>query len=170
MTERLHFHFSLSCIGGANGNPLQCSCLENPKDGGPGGLPSMGSHRVGHDWSDPAAAAAAAIFTWPSFIAAPAHLHPRPQCRKTSCLPRLPHHFNFVELLEDGHSEGCALIPRCSFDGHFSNTDANHLFLCSMAIWMPAEDKGLFRPLAYFSIDWFLMLSWMNCLHVFGDE
>ena len=34
MTERLHFHFSLSCIGEANGNPLQCSCLENPRDGG----------------------------------------------------------------------------------------------------------------------------------------
>ena len=32
-TERLHFHFSLSCIGEGNGNPLQCSCLENPKDG-----------------------------------------------------------------------------------------------------------------------------------------
>ena len=29
MTERLHFHFSLSCIGEENGNPLQCSCLEN---------------------------------------------------------------------------------------------------------------------------------------------
>ena len=97
MTERPHFHFSLSYVGEGNGNPLQCSCLENPTDGGawwaavlgvakswirlsdltftfhfhaldkematyscilacripgtgePGGLPSMGSHRVGHD-------------------------------------------------------------------------------------------------------------------------
>ena len=96
-TERLRFHFSLSCIGEGNGNPLQYSCLENPMDGGawwaavhgvaksrtrlsdftftfhvhawekemathssvlawripgtgePGGLLSMGSHRVGHD-------------------------------------------------------------------------------------------------------------------------
>ena len=96
-TERIHFHFSLSCIGEGNGNPLQCSCLENPRDAGawwaavygvaqsrarlseftftfhfhalekemsthssviawripgmvePGGLLSMGSHRVGHD-------------------------------------------------------------------------------------------------------------------------
>ena len=96
-TERLHFHFLLSCIGEGHGNPLRCSCLENPRDGGawwaavygvtqsrtrlsnftftshfhalekemathssvlawripgtgePGGLPSMGSHRVGHD-------------------------------------------------------------------------------------------------------------------------
>ena len=33
MTEQLHFYFSLSCIGEGNGNPLQCSCLENPRDG-----------------------------------------------------------------------------------------------------------------------------------------
>ena len=33
-TERLHFHFSLSCIGEGNDTPLQCSCLENPRDGG----------------------------------------------------------------------------------------------------------------------------------------
>ena len=48
---------SLSCIGEGNGNPLQCSCLENPRDSGAWWLPSMGSHRVGHDWSDIAAAA-----------------------------------------------------------------------------------------------------------------
>ena len=34
MTERLHFNFSLSSIGEGNGNPFQCSCLENPRDGG----------------------------------------------------------------------------------------------------------------------------------------
>ena len=55
MAERLHFHFSLSCSGEGNGNPLHCSCLESPGMGEPGGLPSMGSHRVGHDWSDLAA-------------------------------------------------------------------------------------------------------------------
>ena len=33
MAEWLHFHFSLSCIGEGNGDPLQCSCLENPRDG-----------------------------------------------------------------------------------------------------------------------------------------
>ena len=57
-TKRLHFHFSRFCSGEGNGNPLQCSCLENPRDGDPGGLLSMGSHKVGHDWSDLAAAAA----------------------------------------------------------------------------------------------------------------
>ena len=34
MTEALHFHFSHLCIGEGNGNPPQCSCLENPRDGG----------------------------------------------------------------------------------------------------------------------------------------
>ena len=56
----LPFHFSLSYIGEGNGNPLQCSCLENTRNAEPGGLLSMGSHRVGHNWSDLAPAAAAA--------------------------------------------------------------------------------------------------------------
>ena len=108
MTKRLHL-LSIVPFGERNGNPLQCSCLENPMDRGawwaavcgvaksrtrlsdltftfhfhalekemathssvlawripgtekPGGLPSMGSQRVGYDWSDLAAAAAAAI-------------------------------------------------------------------------------------------------------------
>ena len=51
--------FPLSCIGEGNGNSLQCSYLENPGTGEPDGLLSMGSHRVGHDWSDLAAAGAA---------------------------------------------------------------------------------------------------------------
>ena len=36
MTERLNFHFSLACIGEGHGNPLQYSCLENPRDRGAG--------------------------------------------------------------------------------------------------------------------------------------
>ena len=47
ITERLTL--SLSRIGEGNGNPLQYFCLENPRDQEPGGLPSMGSHRVGHN-------------------------------------------------------------------------------------------------------------------------
>ena len=49
MTERLHFHFSLSCIGEGNGNPLQCSCLENPRDGGAWWVSPWGHKIVGHD-------------------------------------------------------------------------------------------------------------------------
>ena len=58
-TEWLHFHFSLSCIEEGNGNQLQCSCLENPRDRGAWWAAIYGSHRVRHDWSDLAAAAAA---------------------------------------------------------------------------------------------------------------
>ena len=47
-----------------NGNPLQCSCLEIPGTVEPGGLLSMGSHRVGHDWSD---TAVAARIYWPVY-------------------------------------------------------------------------------------------------------
>ena len=53
-TLTFHFH---ALEKEMNGNPLQCSCLENPRDGEPGGLPSMGLHRVGHDWSDAATTA-----------------------------------------------------------------------------------------------------------------
>ena len=48
-SERLHFHFSLSCIGEGNGNPLSVLAWRIPGTGERGGLPSMGSHRVGHD-------------------------------------------------------------------------------------------------------------------------
>ena len=48
-TERLHFHFSLSCIGEGNGNPLHVLAWRIPGTGEPGGLLSLGSHRVGHD-------------------------------------------------------------------------------------------------------------------------
>ena len=59
MTQQLHFHFF--CIGEGNGNPLQYSCLENPKDRGAWWAAVYGSHRVGHDWSDLAAVAAAGL-------------------------------------------------------------------------------------------------------------
>ena len=61
MTERLHFHFSLSCIGEGNGNPSSVLAWRIPGMGEPGGLLSLGSYRVRHDWSDAAAAAAAEV-------------------------------------------------------------------------------------------------------------
>ena len=77
MTEQLHFPFSLSCIGEGNGNPLQRSCLENPRDGRVWWAAVYGSHRVRHDWSNLAAAAAAPgklsieikmVLTWARFL------------------------------------------------------------------------------------------------------
>ena len=55
MTEWLHFDFSLSCIGEGNGNHSSVLAWRIPGTGEPIGLPSLGSHRVGHDWNDLAA-------------------------------------------------------------------------------------------------------------------
>ena len=89
-TKRLHFHFSLSCIGEGNGNPLQCSCLENPTDRKPCGLPSLGSHRVGHDWSDLAPAASLILWLKSKSIMISLHLtyhlgHSLAMCLTNSC-------------------------------------------------------------------------------------
>ena len=51
-TERLHFHFALSCTEEGNGTLLLCSCLENARDCGAWWAAVYGSHRVRHDWSD----------------------------------------------------------------------------------------------------------------------
>ena len=64
----IHFHFSLSCIGKGNGNPLQCSLLENPRDGGDWWAAVYGVARVGHDWSDLAAAAATCGLVYVSLL------------------------------------------------------------------------------------------------------
>ena len=82
-TERVPFHVSLSCIGEGNGNPLQCSCVENSRE--PGGLPSMGSHRVRHNWSDLAAVAAVTVeFTGTKYIYIVVQVSP-------SSIPRIFH-------------------------------------------------------------------------------
>ena len=60
-TKWLHFHFSLLCIGEGNGNPLQCSCLENPRDGGAWWAAVYGVVQIWQDWSDLAAVAAALL-------------------------------------------------------------------------------------------------------------
>ena len=57
MTERLHFHFSLSCMGEGNGHHSSVLAWRIPGMGEPGWLPPMGLHRVRHDCSDLAAAA-----------------------------------------------------------------------------------------------------------------
>ena len=62
MTEQLHFHFLLSYIGEEMATHSSVLAWRIPAMGEPGGLPTMGSLRVGHGWSDLAAAAAAVEF------------------------------------------------------------------------------------------------------------
>ena len=58
-----NFHFPLSCIGEGNGNPLQCSCLENPRDGGARWAAVHGVAQSRSDLAAAAAAAAAGLFS-----------------------------------------------------------------------------------------------------------
>ena len=94
--------------GEGNGNPLQCSCLGNPRDGEPNGLPPMGLHRVGHDWSDLAAPVAAAGHMrrqWhPTPVLLPGKSHGRrslvgcrlPGCYESDTTEQLHFHFSLL--------------------------------------------------------------------------
>ena len=62
-TEWLHFHFSVSCIGEGNGNPLQCSCLENPRDRGAWWAAVYG---VAQSWTRLKWLSSSSIPEWPS--------------------------------------------------------------------------------------------------------
>ena len=62
-TERLHFHFSLSCIGEGNGNPLHCSCLENPRDQGAWWATVYG---VAQSWTLPKRLSSSSSSSWVS--------------------------------------------------------------------------------------------------------
>ena len=85
----------------------------------PGRLQSMGSHRVGHDWSDLAAAAAAATVQVGSLFSTPSPA------------------FITCSLFDDGHSDPCEVIPHCSFDLNlYNNEQFEHLFICLSAICM----------------------------------
>ena len=108
--ECLHFHFSLSCTGEGNGNLLQCSCLENSRDGG-----AWWAHRVGHDWSDLAVAAALfsnckCIYPLHSDAKQPKHWILEPiklycrakQGKQVACAPKIPFKMFQQNILNQG--------------------------------------------------------------------
>ena len=72
-TERLHFHFSLSCIGEGNGNPLQCSCWGNARGGGAWWAAVSGVAQSRTRLSD--SAAAAAVYFYRPFLALKNFIH-----------------------------------------------------------------------------------------------
>ena len=121
-TEWLHFHFSLSCIGKGNGNPLQCSLLENPRDDGTWWAAVYGSHRVGHDWSDlEEEEEDSSIFNFLrrlhilfSIVTAPIYI------ATNSVQVFLSHHHQDLFLcFDDSHSNSCEVISHCGFNLHF---------------------------------------------------
>ena len=97
-TEWLHFHFSLSCIGEGNGNPLQCSCLENPRDKEPGRLPSMGlQSRTRLKWLSSSSSSMSIESVMPSN-------HLISCCPLTSCCPQSFPALGFFQWV---NSRGC---------------------------------------------------------------
>ena len=71
-TEWLLFHFSVSCIGEGNGNPLQCSCLENPRDGGAWWA---AIYRVAQSWTQLKRRSSSSSRLWACLGQRPYHLH-----------------------------------------------------------------------------------------------
>ena len=100
-------------------------------------------------------------------VAAPTHFHPHPQCRRPPCSPRALKHWIFVDVLGMVILRGWA-DTLLQFDWHFSNSDAEHLFIGFMAISMPSLRIHPFRSLAnFFSwVDCILILICRRCLHI----
>ena len=93
-TERLHFHFSLSCIGEGNGNPLQCSCLENPRDGAAWWATIYGVAQS-QTWLKRLSSSRVPVDTWSSFIV----LHfSNPSCIRWNARSRLHYLLLFSHL------------------------------------------------------------------------
>ena len=94
-TKRFHFHFSLSCIGEGNGSPLQCSCLENPRDGAAWWAAICG---VAQSWTRLkrlSSSSRVSVDTWSSFIV----LHfSNPSCIRWNARSRLHYSLLFSHL------------------------------------------------------------------------
>jgi len=90
MTERLDFHFSLSCIGEGNGNPLQCSCLENPRDRGAwwAAVCGVAQSRTRLKWLSSSSSskrlAQSCLTVWSSHEVSARHLGSVERCREAS--------------------------------------------------------------------------------------
>ena len=130
MTERLHFPFSLSCTGEGNGNPLQCSCLENPRAGGAWWAAVYGvaqsRTRLKRLSSSSSSIMVLFLIFWGACISFHCYRnqwcwHFPPTVRKWSLFPVPSLRFVISWLVNDSHSNSLDVAYYCSFDLHFPN-------------------------------------------------
>ena len=148
MTERLHFHFPLSCIGEGNGNPLQCSCLENPRDQGAWRAAVYGAAqsqtRLKRLSSSSSSVTLFLLFrTWRIFSQSSCIiLCSHQQGVKVSFSPHPLQHLLPVTLV--GVKWYFTVVLVCI---SLMTNDVDHLRLCLLAISMPSLETCLFKSL-----------------------
>ena len=172
MTEQLHFHFSLWCIGGGNGSPLQCSCLENPRDGGAWWAAVYGATQS-RTWltrlsSSSSSRTVLHLFFWGAstlFSVLPeTNLHSL-QCTRVPFSPHPPHQHLWsliflIKVIQTGVRWYLTVVLIC-ISLMFSGVE--HLFTYQLIIWLFSSEKCLFSSSAYFFIGLFVLLL-LNCI------
>ena len=116
MTERLNFHFSLSCIGEGNGNPLQCSCLENPRDEQAWWACGVARSRTWLKWLSISSSSSS------SSSRSSSSLHYVTSSRKNQLPPRLIYYSLNLALMFPGfdkHPRGTPLWYLLSYSSHY---------------------------------------------------
>jgi len=142
-TEWLPFHFSLSCIGEGNGNPLQCSCLENPRDGGAwwAAVYGVAQSRTRLKWLSSSSNI---------FCSGCSNLHSHQQCTRAPFYPHYQHLLLVVFLIITiltGVRWNLIVVLLCI---SLRTSHAEHLFTCWLAIQVSSLGKCLFKFSAHF--------------------
>ena len=153
-TERLHSHFSLSCLGGGNGIPLQCSCLENPRDGGAWWAAIYGVAQCRTQLKRLSSSSHAVIQDWLCHHTFPRTVH------TVSVSPHLCPHLLFLIFLMTviltgmrWHLMGALSCPPLMI------SNAKILFPCLLAIGTPSLEKRPFRFSAHVLIGLFFPIE-----------